>query len=155
VLFRILEQSFGTSVALVASALLFGFAHGINPGATLISDVAIVIEAGLLLGVAYALTRNLWLAIGIHTGWNFTEGSVFGASVSGTQGHGSLFHSTLTGSDLLSGGAFGPEASVIAIAVCGSAALILGVLVYRRGGWLRPAFRLSLGDGPEESIPLS
>jgi uncharacterized protein len=155
VLFRILEQSFGTSVALVGSALLFGFAHGINPGATLISDLAIVIEAGLLLGAAYALTRNLWLAIGIHTGWNFTEGGVFGASVSGTPGHGSLLHSALTGPDLLTGGAFGPEASLIAIAVCGLAALILGVLVYRRGGWLRPAFRLSLGEGPGASIPAS
>jgi len=148
VLFRILEQAFGTSVALVGSALLFGFAHGMNPGATLISDVAIVVEAGLLLGAAYALTRNLWLVIGIHAGWNFTEGSVFGVSVSGQPVTASLFHSVLKGPDLLTGGAFGPEASLIAVAVCGLAALILAVLVYRRGGWLRPAFRLSLGDGP-------
>jgi membrane protease YdiL (CAAX protease family) len=147
VLFRILEQACGTTVALVGSALLFGFAHGLNPGATLISDVAIVIEAGLLLGLAYALTRNLWLAIGIHTGWNFTEGSVFGVSVSGTPASSSLFHSVLKGPELLTGGAFGPEASIIAIAVCGLAALVLGVLVYRRGGWRPAAFRLRLDDG--------
>jgi membrane protease YdiL (CAAX protease family) len=146
VLFRILEQAFGTSVALVGSALLFGFAHGMNPGATLISDVAIVVEAGLLLGAAYALTRNLWLAIGIHAGWNFTEGSVFGVSVSGQPATASLFHSMLKGPDLLTGGAFGPEASLIAVAVCGMAALVLGLLVYRRGGWLPPAFRLT-ADG--------
>jgi hypothetical protein len=119
-----------------------------NPGATLISDVAIVVEAGLLLGAAYALTRNLWLVIGIHAGWNFTEGSVFGVSVSGQPVTASLVHSVLKGPDLLTGGAFGPEASLIAVAVCGLAALILGVLVYRRGGWSRPAFRLSLADGP-------
>jgi hypothetical protein len=107
VFFRIVEQACGTSIALIASAALFGLLHGANPGATLFSSVAIALEAGLLLALAYALTRNLWLAIGIHTGWNFTEGSVFGAQVSGGAATHSLIHSTLTGPTLLTGGAFG------------------------------------------------
>jgi uncharacterized protein len=71
VLYRILEQCCGTTIALIVSACVFGLLHGMNAGATLFSDAAIAVEAGLLLAMAYALTRNLWLAIGIHAGWNF------------------------------------------------------------------------------------
>jgi uncharacterized protein len=148
VLFRIVEQACGTTAALVASAAIFGFAHGANPGATLLSDVAIAIEAGLLLGAAFALTRNLWLAIGIHTGWNFAEGNLFGALVSGTRPSHTLIRSTLTGPDLLTGGPFGPEASVVSMLVCGCAALILGILVVRRQRWQPRALRLALDDSP-------
>ncbi|HEY2782939.1 MAG TPA: CPBP family intramembrane glutamic endopeptidase [Steroidobacteraceae bacterium] len=146
VLFRIVEQACGTTVALILSAAIFGLLHGANPGATFFSDFAIAIEAGLLLAMAYALTRNLWLAIGIHMGWNFAEGSLFGAAVSGTAPSHSLVHATLTGPVPLTGGDFGPEASVIAIAVCGTVAVIFAVLIISRGGWRARTFRLSL-DG--------
>ena len=66
----------------------------------------IVLEAGVLLGLAYAATRSLWLPIGLHFGWNFTEGGIFGASVSGRAYHG-MFKFSLSGSDILTGGAFG------------------------------------------------
>jgi len=148
VLFRIVEQACGTTAALVASAVIFGIAHGANPGATLLSDVAIAIEAGLLLAAAFALTRNLWLAIGIHTGWNFAEGDLFGALVSGTRPSHTLIRSTLTGPDLLTGGPFGPEASVVAIVVCGCAALILGIWAVRRRRWQPRSLRLALDDSP-------
>ena len=140
VLFRIVEQAFGTSIALLVSAAVFGLLHGLNPGATLFSDAAIAIEAGLLLAMAYALTRNLWFAIGIHLGWNFTEGNLIGVPVSGGSTSHSLFRAALHGPELLTGGAFGPEASVITIGVCVVAALIFGGLVIRVGGW-RPATR--------------
>ena len=79
-LFRILEESVGTSLALALSAALFGLLHALSPGATVVSTTAIALEAGVLLGAAYALTRNLWFPIGLHFGWNFTEGGIFGAS---------------------------------------------------------------------------
>ena len=62
---------------------LFGALHIMNPGATWFSSVAIAVEAGILLGAAYMLTRQLWLSIGIHAAWNFTQGWVFSVPVSG------------------------------------------------------------------------
>lgn len=135
-LFRIVEESFGTTSALVISAAVFGLLHALNPGATVVSTTAIALEAGILLGAAYALTRNLWLPIGLHFGWNFTEGGIFGVSVSGGPAAKGIFSVSLTGRTLLTGGSFGPEASVIAIVVCLTAAVVLLVLTVRRGGWM-------------------
>ncbi|MGH8327584.1 MAG: lysostaphin resistance A-like protein [Steroidobacteraceae bacterium] len=135
-LFRILEESFGTSMALALSAALFGLLHAINPGATVVSTVAIALEAGVLLGAAYALTRNLWFPIGLHFGWNFTEGGIFGASVSGGSTTHGVFSVSLSGPRLLTGGKFGPEASVIAIAVCLAVAIVLLVFAARNGRWI-------------------
>jgi membrane protease YdiL (CAAX protease family) len=144
VLFRIVEQACGTMIALVVSAAIFGLLHSFNPGATAFSDAAIAIEAGLMLAMAYALTRNLWLAIGIHMGWNFTEGSLFGAQVSGGATSHSLIHATLSGPQLLTGGVFGPEASIVTVVVCGLTAGVIAVVVVRRGGWRPRRFSMSL-----------
>lgn len=135
-LFRLLEESFGTTIALVASAALFGLLHALNPGATLTSTVSVALEAGVLLAAAYALTRNLWLPIGLHLGWNFTEGGIFGVSISGGAAAKGLFSVSLVGHTLLTGGRFGPEASVVAIVVCLAVAAVLLVLAVRRGRWL-------------------
>jgi uncharacterized protein len=135
-LFRILEESAGTGMALALSAALFGLLHGLNPGATVISTAAIALEAGVLLAAAYVLTRNLWLPIGLHLGWNFTEGGIFGVSVSGGSAGKGIFSVSLTGPPLLTGGKFGPEASLIAIAICLAVAIVLLVLAARNGRWL-------------------
>jgi membrane protease YdiL (CAAX protease family) len=124
-LFRTIQDAGGTWVALGVSALFFGLAHAANPGSTVFSSFAIAIEAGVLLAVAYLATRRLWLPIGIHAGWNFAEGAIFGTSVSGTGHPVSIVHATLTGSPLLTGGAFGPEASVEAILICVLASIVL------------------------------
>ena len=142
--FRILEDSFGTLVALTLSAALFGLLHAFNHGATTVSTVAIALEAGVLLGAAYAYSRNLWLPIGLHFGWNFTEGGVFGAAVSGGGGGKGLVSMPLSGPDLLTGGAFGPEASIVAVAVCFLAALVLIVLTIRSRRWVRLSFHMML-----------
>ncbi|MFI5958069.1 lysostaphin resistance A-like protein [Cryptosporangium sp. NPDC051539] len=124
VLFRIVQERWGTPVALTVSALLFGLLHLVNDGATLWGAIAIAIEAGLMLGAAYALTRSLWFPIGLHFGWNLAEGGLFGTTVSGSTNHGGLLHTVLDGSAALTGGGFGPEASVIAIAACGIPAVL-------------------------------
>jgi len=142
--FRILEDTFGTTAALVGSAALFGLLHAVNPGATAVSTAAIALEAGVLLGAAYALTRNLWLPIGIHFGWNFTEGGVFGTAVSGFAGNNGVFSVTLAGPTLLSGGRFGPEASIVAVAVTLAAAVVLIVMTVRRGLWIPARARMRL-----------
>jgi len=142
--FRILEDIFGTTAALAGSAALFGLLHALNPGATAVSTVAIALEAGVLLAAAYALARNLWLPIGIHFGWNFTVGGVFGAAVSGFAGDKGVFSVTLAGPTLLSGGKFGPEASVVAVAVTLAAAIALIVMTVRRGRWVPARARMWL-----------
>jgi hypothetical protein len=135
-LFRILEERSGTATALLISAAVFGLLHALNPGATVVSTVAIALEAGILLGVAYALTRNLWFPIGLHLGWNFTEGGIFGVSVSGGPAVKGVFSVALAGRSLLTGGKFGPEASIVAIAVCVAAAVVLLVLTVRNDRWM-------------------
>jgi membrane protease YdiL (CAAX protease family) len=65
------QNAGGTWIALVVSSPLFGVAHALNPGATFSSTIGIALQAGVMLGLAYSLTRRLWLPIGIHIGWNF------------------------------------------------------------------------------------
>lgn len=114
--------------ALLFTSALFGVGHLANKGATLSSGLAIMLEAGFLLGAAYSLTGRLWLPIGLHIGWNFTEGSVYGMQISGNANPTGLLRGSLTGSRLLTGGAFGPEGSIVAVLVC----LALSVyLLYR------------------------
>ncbi|GGY14706.1 hypothetical protein GCM10008098_01920 [Rhodanobacter panaciterrae] len=131
-LFRIVEEGLGTWWALLISALFFGFAHAGNPGATLWSSAAIAIEAGLLFGVLYHVTRSLPICMGLHAAWNFCQGTVYGIPVSGQAADGWLV-STRTGPGWLSGGVFGAEASVIALGLCSLCTLALLVVALRRG----------------------
>jgi uncharacterized protein len=124
-LFRLSQKVLGVWGALALTSLLFGAAHAFNHGATVGSSGAIAVEAGILLGAAYALTQRLWLPIGLHLGWNFTEGSIFGMSVSGGSTRGSLVIGTLHGRNFVTGGSFGPEASIVAVAVSLAASLFL------------------------------
>src|SRR5262245_54411177 len=78
ILFRRLDGRFGTWPALAVSALVFGALHLANPGASVVSALAIALTAGVLLGLAYTATRRLWLPIGLHLAWNFTESGIFG-----------------------------------------------------------------------------
>ncbi|HWE46772.1 MAG TPA: CPBP family intramembrane glutamic endopeptidase [Caulobacteraceae bacterium] len=142
--FRIVEDSLGSLVALVLSAALFGVLHAFNKGATLVSTAAIALEAGLLLAAAYMWTRNLWFAIGLHFGWNFTEGGVFGASVSGVLSKGGVVSAPLHGSDLFTGGAFGPESSVVAVGVGVVFAVVFLIAAARGGHWKPLRFRMML-----------
>jgi uncharacterized protein len=137
ILFRITEEALGTWLALALSAALFGFAHALNPNATFVSSAMIGLEAGVLLGIGFVLTRRLWFAIGLHAAWNFSEGGLFGVPVSGFKFDG-LLRGELSGSPALTGGAFGPEASVVALGICGVTALVLAVIAIRRGHIKRP-----------------
>jgi membrane protease YdiL (CAAX protease family) len=137
IIFRIMEESLGTWIALSLSALLFGFLHLGNPNASLTSAIAIALEAGLLLGACYVLTRRLWLAIGVHFAWNFAQGGIFGVAVSGNASKG-LLQSYLVGPEVLSGGAFGAEASVFAVAVCVTGFLFIINKARHQGQLLKP-----------------
>ncbi|AGG87787.1 MULTISPECIES: CPBP family intramembrane glutamic endopeptidase [Rhodanobacter] len=140
VIFRIVEEGLGSWWALLISALFFGAAHIANPGATLWSSAAIAIEAGLLFGMLYHVTRSLAACMGLHAAWNFAQGTVYGIPVSGSDADGWLI-STRSGPDWLSGGAFGAEASVVALVLCSLCTLGLLVVARRRGSIVPPVWR--------------
>jgi membrane protease YdiL (CAAX protease family) len=125
---RLAWRAFGPWAAFIISAALFGVGHAGNPGASLFSTLCVGVEAGIMLGSFYALTGRLWISIGVHAAWNFTQGYLFGAAVSGGDFGEALARSTARRGlpDWLTGGAFGPEASAPAFGVClavGAAAL--------------------------------
>jgi len=137
ILFRIVEEKLGSWIALAISSLFFGVAHIGNPNATLFSTIAIAIEAGILLGAAYMLTRRLWFAVGIHIAWNYVQGAVFGIAVSGGEVKG-LMSSHLEGNELLSGGAFGAEASLITLVICTLAGILFLWKAYQHRAVVQP-----------------
>jgi uncharacterized protein len=143
ILFRVVEEGVGSWAALVFSALLFGFGHAANPNATIWSSVAIAIEAGLLLGMAYAWTRSLWFCMGLHAAWNFTQGPLLGISVSGIEVKG-LLASHTSGPTLISGGEFGAEASILTLVVCVSLGLFFARKAIAEGKILKPSWRRPL-----------
>ncbi len=142
IFFRWIEEFGGTWLALAATSALFGFVHLFNPNATWFSSVAIALEAGVLLGGAYMLTRSLWLPIALHAAWNFTQGFIFGVPVSGIDSNG-LVVAKLSGPDWLSGGTFGLEASVIALVLATALGAWMVMQAVKRGlvfgpMWTRP-----------------
>ncbi len=115
IIFRLLDRKWGQLSALIVSALLFGFLHIFNENATIWSSIAIAIEAGVMLAVAFKFSGTLWVPIGIHWLWNFVQGQVFGFSVSGNDFGDSLLIARIEGPDLITGGSFGAEASLITV----------------------------------------
>lgn len=140
VVYRLVEELLGTWLGLAAAAVVFGLMHLGNPGTTLVSALAVGLEAGLLLGAVYVTTRRLWTSIGVHLGWNFAQGGLLGMTVSGVQRDG-IVSSALLGPDWLTGGAFGIEASPIAVVVCLFAAVVLLRIAVRRSLIVRPYWR--------------
>jgi len=137
ILFRWVEEFAGSWAALIVTAALFGLVHRSNPNATWFSSFAIAMEAGILLGGAYMLTRSLWMPMGLHAAWNFTQGYLFGVPVSGQPEQG-MVTARLSGPVLLSGGAFGLEASVIAVVIATACGCWLVWLAFRRREVVQP-----------------
>lgn len=137
ILFRWSEKLGGSWFALALTSAFFGLAHLNNPNATAFSSFAIAVEAGILLGGAYMLTRSLWLPMGLHAAWNLTQGEIFDVPVSGLAMSG-LVDAKIDGPPLLSGGEFGFEASIIALALATAAGVWFVVRAVRQGELVRP-----------------
>ena len=123
----------------ISNGVPFAALHLANPGATVLA-AATVAMAGLVFSAMYALTGRLWLPIGLHFAWNFAQGYLFGASVSGREPGGSVAVSTAHPGNAtwLTGGAIGPEASVVALVLITAATRCALWLLAARSRQQRP-----------------
>jgi membrane protease YdiL (CAAX protease family) len=138
VIFRLLWRAFGVWPALIGAALVFGLLHLANPDSGLFPAACLIAGEGIGIGL-YLLTGRIWAPIGMHAAWNFVQGWVFGAAVSGTVGiaGGPLALRAADGVPaLLSGGGFGPEASLAALVVSLLASAVFLFLAWKRGGFV-------------------
>lgn len=141
VLFRSVEDLFGSWIALIVSSSVFGLVHLLNPAGTITGAIYISIEAGLLLAAAYMLTRRLWLSIGFHMSWNYFQSAIFSGIVSGGVAKPGLIRANIEGPDVLTGGSFGLESSVIALALCTATGILLLIMAVHRGNIVPPPWK--------------
>ena len=142
-LFRLLEKWLGSWWAIGISSIAFGAAHLGNSNATWFAAVAIALEAGIMLAAIFMITRRLWAAIGLHAAWNFAQGGIYGIAVSGGDFKGLLIPGPTPGaSDLVTGGAFGAEASLPSVVIATAFGIVLLVIAHRRGRFIAPSWVL-------------
>ncbi len=106
-----IEAGANLPIAVLLSSFIFGLEHMTNPNVWWAALLGITV-AGLFLAYAYLRTRQLWLPIGLHIGWNIFEGVVFGFPVSGIQLPALIKHQ-IYGPKYFTGGLFGPEAGLV------------------------------------------
>jgi hypothetical protein len=119
-LFQRMIDGMGIWVAQIGVALLFAAGHWGNPGMEGTTEIVATIDLALgaiLLGLAYLRTRSLALPVGLHLGWNWTQGHVLGFGVSGYDYAGWVRPVFEGRPQWMTGGEFGPESSVFAIVV--------------------------------------
>ncbi|MBO9632124.1 MAG: CPBP family intramembrane metalloprotease [Chitinophagaceae bacterium] len=116
--------------ALVISAVLFALVHTSNSGINMVAILNIFL-AGLLMGLNYTYTKNLWFCIFFHFGWNFFQGPVLGYGVSGL-GLPGILEIEMSGNPLLTGNTFGFEGSLIATFLLLTAILLLYLAFEKR-----------------------
>ncbi len=153
-LFQRLRDGLGVPAAQVLLALLFAYAHWGNPGmhgATKLWATLNIALAAVLLGLAYLRTHSLALPIGMHLGWNWTQGNLLGFGVSGTTDQPGWLRPVFLGKpDWVTGGTFGLEASVF-----GVVAVLLAIGLLWRWKGIRPySAQGPLPDLPEAHGPL-
>ncbi len=122
---RNLMISFNNYVALFISSIIFALIHGFNPNIDLFS-MANIFLAGILLGISYIHTKNLWFPIALHLSWNLFQ-TLFGFNVSGQDSY-SLIEFSISENSLLNGGAFGFEGSILS--VIAMVITIIGIAFY-------------------------
>lgn len=133
--FQALCEGVGVVPAAIIVSLVFSLVHAINPAFSVMGGIFLFVH-GLLYTVAYLKTRSLWTPIGLHMAWNVAQGPVAGMNVSGTSVNVSLFATSVSGPDFVTGGSFGVEGGLIAILVS-----VVIIMVLLKARWLRPSAR--------------
>lgn len=149
--FQRLVEAVGPVGAIAVFSGLFGIMHWLNPSASWISTLNTCL-IGIPLAVAYLRTRSLWLSIGLHFSWNFVQGYLLGLPVSGILLSSPLIRPEVHGSPWLTGGPYGPEASLLVSGVIISATVYL---LYSRSIYTTKEMReLVFGPTPFQAIPV-
>ncbi len=139
-----LTPRIGVVAATALSSVVFGLAHLVSAGGAgadeLVGILGIVVSSSLVFAGAYYLTGRLWLGIGIHLAWNFAMQGIFGLTVSGLpRMEGLVQHEPVSGPRLLTGGAFGPEGSILLWLLGVGLGSTLMWLAWRKGRFASPA----------------
>lgn len=121
---------------ILLSSSVFALLHLANPSADWVSTLGILF-AGFFLAYGWVRTGKLWLPIGLHIGWNFFEGTVFGFPVSGTGGF-NFIHQTVAGPKLITGGGFGPEAGLVVLPALALGAVAIWLYTRQRSIQMPP-----------------
>ncbi len=117
------RSSIITSIAV--SSIAFGALHLANPGVTIFAVINISLF-GIFMAVYMLKRGSLWGVCAIHSIWNFTQGNIFGMSVSGnTKSSSLLTFNNIDGKEIWNGGSFGPEGGLCVTFVLAAALLIL------------------------------
>ncbi len=124
-----LMVSFNKYVALIVSSILFALMHGLNPNIDLFSLTNLFL-CGILLGLSYIYTKNLWFPIALHLSWNLFQ-TMFGFNVSGQDTY-SLIEFSIIENNMLNGGAFGFEGSILSIIFELAVIISIGVFYTRK-----------------------
>lgn len=132
IIYRLIRDRWNYGIALIISSLIFGFVHQLNDNATFWSSASIAITSGFLLGTTYEYYNAIWVPIGMHWAWNFTEGSIFGCPVSGYNELVPIIKPIIQGNKYLTGGEFGPEASVIVVTMGTFLSILFLYLIVRK-----------------------
>jgi hypothetical protein len=125
-----LGEGMGIVWAIAMSCILYGLMHMSNPNSTLLSGVLIAV-IGYLRIFGWLRTGQLWLSMGMHAGWNFFQGPIFGFGVSGVASKQLVKHS-LSGPKWITGGPFGPEAGVVVVPVVLLALMVMFLWTVKR-----------------------
>lgn len=154
-----LVRGWGKWAGVIVAALFFGLLHTGNPGATWLGTLNTALF-GILFGVGVLRTHELWLPIGMHFGWNVTL-PFLGATLSGltirVTGYEWKWNTGDLSHDYLSGGAYGPEASLLCTGIIVVLLVIMWKIpVYKGWAWLlEPASNVELGEAGAELPPAS
>jgi len=140
IIFRIVEEKLGSYISLLISAIIFGTVHLLNPDSSVISTICIGI-VGFMLGATYIYSRSLWLPIAIHFSWNFVQSGIFGAITSGNEQTSSLFNTNISGTELITGGAFGPEGTIQAVLFWLLVSITFMVLITKQNKLIKPFWK--------------
>jgi membrane protease YdiL (CAAX protease family) len=128
--FAILRRTAGWKMALIITSIVFGLLHVTNPGADAESILAVIV-AGFFLGVVFLATRSLYAAGAAHFAWNWVMSGALHIAVSGIPSNDPDYRVVDSGPDWLTGGPWGPEGGLAAVAT------MFVVLFYLYGRYLR------------------
>ena len=142
IFFRVVQETVGSWLALLASGLVFGGMHLINDNISVLA-IANIAAAGVFFAAAFMLTRRLWLCAALHAGWNFVQDGIFTLPVSGHEVKNGLLTTQLSGPDWLTGGAFGIEGSAVDLGLVVLATAGLVLLAVRKGRIVQPVWKRS------------